>query len=102
ADDGIRAFHVTGVQTCALPIYIAISRAGDQPRPDEVCEASETWPLCNDLVRVLGDDGLAHGPWNPRLSPDKLRELLRLMALTRTSGRASRRASACLGGCARV
>ena len=64
--------------------HIAISRAGDQPRPDEVCEASETWPLCNDLVRVLGDDGLAHGPWNPRLSPDKLRELLRLMALTRT------------------
>ena len=63
--------------------HIAISRAGDQPRPDEVCEASETWPLCNDLVRVLGDDGLAHGPWNPRLSPDKLRELLRLMALTR-------------------
>src|SRR5690554_2031862 len=64
--------------------HIAISRAGDQPRPDEVCEASETWPLCNDLVRVLGDDGLAHGPWNPRLSPDKLRELLRFMALTRT------------------
>jgi len=63
--------------------HIAISLAGDQPRPDEVCEASETWPLCNDLVRVLGDDGLAHGPWNPRLSPDKLRELLRLMALTR-------------------
>src|SRR5690606_18825328 len=23
ADDGIRDFHVTGVQTCALPIYIA-------------------------------------------------------------------------------
>src|SRR5207302_4658044 len=25
ADDGIRDFHVTGVQTCALPIFIAIS-----------------------------------------------------------------------------
>src|SRR5690606_39808842 len=23
AEDGIRAFHVTGVQTCALPIYLA-------------------------------------------------------------------------------
>src|SRR5690606_40930387 len=23
AEDGIRGFHVTGVQTCALPIYIA-------------------------------------------------------------------------------
>src|SRR5690606_40531104 len=29
AEDGIRAFHVTGVQTCALPIY----RLGG-PRPD--------------------------------------------------------------------
>src|SRR5690606_39507981 len=25
AEDGIRDFHVTGVQTCALPILIAIS-----------------------------------------------------------------------------
>src|SRR5690606_39460934 len=24
AEDGIRDFHVTGVQTCALPIYIAL------------------------------------------------------------------------------
>src|SRR5207302_2538400 len=24
AEDGIRAFHVTGVQTCALPIWFAI------------------------------------------------------------------------------
>src|SRR5690606_40436953 len=23
AEDGIRVFHVTGVQTCALPIYVA-------------------------------------------------------------------------------
>src|SRR5690606_39807716 len=28
AEDGIRAFHVTGVQTCALPIYLAYSWAG--------------------------------------------------------------------------
>src|SRR5690606_40645411 len=25
AEDGIRDFHVTGVQTCALPIYFAIA-----------------------------------------------------------------------------
>lgn len=64
--------------------HIAVTEAGAQPRPDEACEASETWPLCDDLIRVLGDDDHAHGPWNPRLSADKLRELLRLMALTRT------------------
>src|SRR5690606_37403221 len=26
AEDGIRDFHVTGVQTCALPIYVLIAR----------------------------------------------------------------------------
>src|SRR5690606_31776962 len=26
AEDGIRDFHVTGVQTCALPIYVATAR----------------------------------------------------------------------------
>src|SRR5690606_39998804 len=30
AEDGIRAFHVTGVQTCALPIW-ATSTASDPP-----------------------------------------------------------------------
>src|SRR5690606_39476174 len=30
AEDGIRDFHVTGVQTCALPIFVgAADRAGD-------------------------------------------------------------------------
>jgi 2-oxoisovalerate dehydrogenase E1 component alpha subunit len=45
--------------------------------------ASETWPLCSDMIRVLGDDNLAHGPWDPHLAPDKLREILRKMALVR-------------------
>src|SRR5690606_40583513 len=27
AEDGIRDFHVTGVQTCALPIYPAVAQA---------------------------------------------------------------------------
>src|SRR5690606_39466557 len=37
AEDGIRDFHVTGVQTCALPIYsvmassVATMRAGEVP-----------------------------------------------------------------------
>src|SRR5690606_40342834 len=29
AEDGIRDFHVTGVQTCALPIYSARSASGN-------------------------------------------------------------------------
>ena len=63
--------------------HIPIPQAGAQPRPDEACPASETNPLCTDLVRVLGDDHLAHGPWDPRLAPEQLREMLRDMALTR-------------------
>ena len=63
--------------------HVPLSEPGAQPRPDENCPAAETFSLCNDLIRVLGDDNKAHGPWDPKLSPDKLRELLRLMALTR-------------------
>jgi 2-oxoisovalerate dehydrogenase E1 component alpha subunit len=63
--------------------HIGVPEAGAQPRPDEACPASDTNPLCTDLVRVLGEDHQAHGPWDPRLTPDKLREMLRHMALTR-------------------
>ena len=63
--------------------HIEVPEAGAQPRPDEACAASETNPLCTDLVRVLGDDHRAHGPWDPRLTPDRLRQMLRDMALTR-------------------
>ena len=63
--------------------HIPIPAAGAQPRPDEAGPASDTWPLCSDMIRVLGDDNQAHGPWDPRLSPDKMREILRTMALVR-------------------
>jgi len=63
--------------------HLTIPEAGAQFRPDEVCEAKATHPLCDDLIRVLGDDNKAHGPWDPRLSPDTLRQMLREMALVR-------------------
>lgn len=63
--------------------HIPVPEAGTQPRPDEACPAAETNPLCTDLVRVLGEDHQAHGPWNPRLAPEALRAMLRDMALTR-------------------
>ena len=62
---------------------LAIPPAGAQPRPDETCAAAETHPLCLDLVRVLGEDDCAHGPWNPGLEPETLVRMLRVMALTR-------------------
>ena len=39
--------------------------------------------LSYDLVRVLDDDGQAVGPWDPKLSEEQLRKMLRDMALTR-------------------
>ena len=60
-----------------------ISEPGKQPRPDEAAAAKETFPLCNDLIRVLGDDDKAHGPWDPRLDAETLRAMLREMALVR-------------------
>ena len=63
--------------------HLVIPSAGAQPRPDESCAAAETHPLCLDLIRVLGDDHRALGPWDPKLDPETLRRLLRMMALTR-------------------
>ena len=63
--------------------HLAIPPAGAQPRPDETCPAAETHPLCHDLIRVLGEDDCAHGPWDPKLDAETLRRMLRTMALTR-------------------
>ncbi|MFV0645236.1 MAG: 3-methyl-2-oxobutanoate dehydrogenase (2-methylpropanoyl-transferring) subunit alpha [Sphingomonadaceae bacterium] len=63
--------------------HLQVSEAGEQARPDEQCPATETNPLTTDLIRVLGDDNQACGPWNPRLDPETLRIMLRNMALVR-------------------
>jgi 2-oxoisovalerate dehydrogenase E1 component alpha subunit len=63
--------------------HLAIPPAGAQLRPDENCATSDTHPLCLDLIRVLGEDHRAVGPWDPKLDPETLRRMLRVMALTR-------------------
>lgn len=63
--------------------WLKLSEAGEAPRPDEACPASETWPLCTSLIRVLDGEGRAVGPWDPKLSLDSLRAILKDMALTR-------------------
>jgi 2-oxoisovalerate dehydrogenase E1 component alpha subunit len=62
---------------------LPIPPAGAQLRPDETCAPVETHPLCTDLVRVLDDDDRAVGLWDPKLDPETLRRMLRVMALTR-------------------
>lgn len=63
--------------------HLQIPQAGAQVRPDEACAARETEPLVYDLIRVLGEDHKAHGPWDPKLDPETLRQMLRTMALVR-------------------
>ena len=60
-----------------------IPAAGATPRPDSAAAAGTMTELAYGLVRVLDDAGKAVGPWDPRLSPDMLRRMLRSMALTR-------------------
>lgn len=63
--------------------HFDVPPAGEQRRPDTAEPADKFHDLAFTLVRVLDDKGDAVGPWNPRLSPDKLRQMLRYMALLR-------------------
>jgi len=63
--------------------YLSLSEAGTVARPGINEPASKIENLAHDLVRVLDDDGMAKGPWVPKLTPDQLIEALRLMLLTR-------------------
>src|SRR3954465_749377 len=60
-----------------------IPAAGSAPRPDTNVAATGTHPLATSLVRVLGEDNKAVGPWDPKLDPETLRKMLRDMVTVR-------------------
>ena len=60
-----------------------IPAAGETRRPGVDVPEAEMRDLPFGLVRVLGEDGRAAGPWDPRLSPETLVRGLRAMLLTR-------------------
>jgi 2-oxoisovalerate dehydrogenase E1 component alpha subunit len=62
---------------------IGVLPAGQTPRPEPDARADTMRDLAYGLVRVLGDEHAAIGPWNPQLPPDLLRTMLHDMALTR-------------------
>ena len=63
--------------------HLNIPEAGKQARPDETVEPKEIASFAYDLIRVLGDDNRAHGPWDRKLDADTLRTMLRNMAMVR-------------------
>lgn len=60
-----------------------VPAAGAQPRPDIGAVPREISGLAYEMIRVLDDEGRAIGPWNPGLSSDQLRAMLREMVLLR-------------------
>src|SRR6266511_2470528 len=81
AEDGIRDFHVTGVQTCALPIFPLPAGSRARPRPGRTRGPARTWGspgkhgtqrATADHVRVDVEDLLTavpSGPWPGRSRP---------------------------------
>src|SRR5690606_39892125 len=65
AEDGIRAFHVTGVQTCALPIFrrwrreLRATAATVQKRvsPMAIAPTKRVLPGGGTIVALIGADG---------------------------------------------
>lgn len=57
--------------------------AGTAPCPDIFASPDSFHELAYTLIRVLDDQDQAVGEWDPKLSPDLMRTMLRNMALTR-------------------
>src|SRR5437870_10370255 len=68
AEDGIRDGHVTGVQTCALPIYGACDgRSSDTPAPNSDVIASTHRAVC-----MLWMKGASFASESPFVRPEKI------------------------------
>ena len=64
--------------------YLKLSPAGAVDKPPIDARAANIEHLALDLVRVLDDEHIAQGPWNPGLDKETLLRALSLMVLTRT------------------
>jgi 2-oxoisovalerate dehydrogenase E1 component alpha subunit len=63
--------------------YLKLAPAGAVPRPDVTTATDASASLATSLVRVLGEDHRAIGPWDPHLEPTELQVGLRHMMTTR-------------------
>jgi len=62
---------------------IHIPPAGQSPRPPVAAPAADIRDFAYGMIRVLDDEGRAVGAWDPKLDPERLREGLGHMLLTR-------------------
>ncbi|HEX7693301.1 MAG TPA: 3-methyl-2-oxobutanoate dehydrogenase (2-methylpropanoyl-transferring) subunit alpha [Sphingomonas sp.] len=62
---------------------VDVPAAGSVRRPDTADKAQSFNDLAYTMIRVLDEDNRAVGPWDPKLSPDAMRRMLRNMALVR-------------------
>jgi 2-oxoisovalerate dehydrogenase E1 component alpha subunit len=72
--------HRPGDVPCFSPM---LHQPGDLPRPDTLAPHDELWPHASGLIRVLGDDAVASGAWQPQLNPQQLRSGLEMMMRAR-------------------
>jgi len=63
--------------------YLNLSPAGAVERPAVDARAADIEHLALQMVRVLDDEHVAQGPWDPGLKPETLQQALKLMTLTR-------------------
>ena len=63
--------------------YLHLAPAGVAKRPAIDVSPKQTSELAFSLIRVLDDEGIAVGPWDPKLEPELLRKGLRAMLKTR-------------------
>jgi 2-oxoisovalerate dehydrogenase E1 component alpha subunit len=63
--------------------YLKLSPAGEVDRPATDARAADIEHLALKLVRVLDDDHVAKGPWDPGLDTETLVKALRWMVLNR-------------------
>jgi 2-oxoisovalerate dehydrogenase E1 component alpha subunit len=72
--------HRPGTTPCFAPWP---NQPGDLPRPDTLAPFDELRGHGTGMVRVLAEDGVAGGPWQPRLNPQQLRGGLEIMMRAR-------------------
>src|SRR5690349_9489044 len=72
--------HRPGDVPCFAPLYNGTTHLG---RPDTLASYEELRDHAIGLIRVLGDDDVAMGDWQPQLSPQQLRSGLEMMLRVR-------------------